>query len=670
MPGNFRFILMITLFLPVTAADSQDQENLMDQEELILESDENTRIPVEIFEERQDLCLQPVDLNSASREELESSGLFTPFQVNVIIEYRERHGDLFSIYELASLTGFRVARLKEITPYLTAGSSLPVRRSHSRGHRVFIYAGRTFPEASGYKTGGDSGDPAYRGSPLKTGLKIESGLGRRVGLGLAYEKDPGEAGFHENRPEYLTGYLAYSGDRVLERLVMGSYRLHLGLGLVQGTGLIHSAGGVFQAPVTLSALKPYGGLSESGLHRGLACRLNLRPVTIMAWSSARPMDLSAGDLFQENRGIDWVSLRRESGLHRTSGEEGGRNLGYLANAGISVQVNYNNLFAGAQFSTEISGLTRKGRDSLHMDSGPSLYHSISIYWRWQKRKLETFGEYSPGNVQRCAILAGVRYHFSDFLSGCLLLHHYGTGHRETFSSAYASGSHISNEGGATLCFQAEPFGRLLADLSIELFDYPCPRHQCVVPSSGARYSFSLQNSGTGMLQWRIRYMQRIWQDTPACEQPGVHTLSEHRACRVDGRVVYEPGNRFRWQSRFIASLNRGEAATGYAAAQQAETVGWDVVKVAVQFVVFNIPQWESRIYLYEPGLYHHFDFPAYYGQGQKITAVISLKAGRRITLEVKTSVVTTYDREQTGSGNDAVEGPRRYDAEMQLRLNL
>jgi DNA uptake protein ComE-like DNA-binding protein len=101
---------MITLFLPVTAADSQDQENLMDQEELILESDENTRIPAEIFEERQDLCLQPVDLNSASREELESSGLFTPFQVNVIIEYRERHGDLFSIYELASLTGFRVAR--------------------------------------------------------------------------------------------------------------------------------------------------------------------------------------------------------------------------------------------------------------------------------------------------------------------------------------------------------------------------------------------------------------------------------------------------------------------------------------------------------------------------------------------------------------------------------
>ncbi len=678
MGGKRQLAGLMTAFSLMIPGHPQERDYLTDHAEQILSRDEDYNIPDEVLEQHQELNLDPVNLNSASREVLESSCLFTPYQSEMIVAYRERYGELLSVYELASLSGFRISRLKEIAPFITVETIPRSRYRRSAGHRILLYTGRSFPDAIGYKsTGPEREVPAYEGSPLELSLRIQSGIGRRITFGLAYSKDAGEKGFRDYAPEYLTGNICYRGYRKLEHLVAGSYRLHSGMGLVHGTGFVRSTDGYTSQPHLLSSLKPYAGVSESSVNRGVACQLNFSPVRVLVWSSMQPMDLSAGNIPDSEAGMDWVLFRRESGMHRTTTETGGESLGYLAHAGILAKVRFRNLSAGAQFTTELNGLTKRGQDSLQLANSPTCFNSVSLFWNWQKGRLEAFGEYSPGRSESSAALAGFRMHFSAFLSGSLLLHYYGSSHRETFSSAYARGSHISNEKGLALQLHAEPGSKLLADLSLEFFDHPAPRYQCRVPSSAARCQVVVKNTGGGPLRWTFRFTERIWQTTSDRTGPGISAVVTSRMTRLEGRLEYQPKNSFRWQSRLIVSGLRtdhpdqgNQPGPGYAAVQQVSLRPWASLGYVCQFVVFNTSLWDNRIYIYEPGLYHQFNFPVCYGKGQKLSTVISVKTGKRATLEGKGTMIIYHDRDQVGSGNDLVEGSCSYFAGIQWRLSL
>ena len=63
--------------------------------------------PEELDEYEVDRLVQyiahPLKLNVASSSRLRSSGLLSPYQVASLIDYRTRHGDVLSYYELSSV---------------------------------------------------------------------------------------------------------------------------------------------------------------------------------------------------------------------------------------------------------------------------------------------------------------------------------------------------------------------------------------------------------------------------------------------------------------------------------------------------------------------------------------------------------------------------------------
>ena len=60
----------------------------------------------EEVERLMELTRHPVRINQAGRRELEASGVFTPFQIASLLDYRERHGDIMSMTELSAVDGF------------------------------------------------------------------------------------------------------------------------------------------------------------------------------------------------------------------------------------------------------------------------------------------------------------------------------------------------------------------------------------------------------------------------------------------------------------------------------------------------------------------------------------------------------------------------------------
>ncbi len=196
-------------------------------------------------------------------------------------------------------------------------------------------------------------------------------------------------------------------------------------------------------------------------------------------------------------------------------------------------------------------------------------------------------------------------------------------------------------------------------MTVELFEYPEARTLVKVPSSGFRLSLALQNGFQETLQWRFRMVNTSRQQTPSStEQPGIRPLANIQNNRIDGSVVYGPVPWLTWQSRLVISYTPGNhAGYGHAALQQVTVRLKKRLKCTTQLVMYHVPSWDNRIYLYEPGLYQQFRFPVYSGTGNKISMVTSVKPGKGITLEVRGSVIRESEME-------------RWEADMQLRLNF
>jgi hypothetical protein len=128
---------------------------------------------------------------------------------------------------------------------------------------------------------------------------------------------------------------------------------------------------------------------------------------------------------------------------------------------------------------------------------------------------------------------------------------------------------------------------------------------------------------------------------------------------IDGRIRLLPLPSASFQFRCTARMHKGQSRPGLATALLASFQPGKWMQVKTQFVVFSIPSWEHRIYLYEPGLYLRPRFPALNGIGQKIKGVFVIKPSRHIVLE--TQVGGIFRKEP---------GKNILEAGMQLRFTF
>lgn len=641
--------------------------------EELLYQNETSVIAEEYIEQMEDKPFLLLDLNQASPEELKASGVFTPFQVHQLIRYRERFGTIYSLYELAALTGFDASTLSvlESRIELSPGPGSPVRKQSK--HLVMIDVGRTHPESVAY--GEDSTakeNKIYPGSPLHATVRIRSQAGNHLSLGFTYEKDPGETLGYKGMPQFLSGYLQYQGEGIFKQLVAGTFKLNHGMGLVNGTGFYHLPGSLNVNQSSLAQLKPYASKTEQRFDRGLACQLAWSGFRVLLWASHTRRDLSPGSLSGNPAGSSWWEYQRNTGLHRTPDELEGRKLAARSSAGIQLLYHRGEFALGLMTGAERWSLGKQASKILGADYDPVLVQHTSLQGTWQHGRWQVFGELVAGGNSSFACQAGSMVQFNDFLRGTLLVHHYGKDYKGSLPSSYASGSHLENELGVAVHFHLEPGRVMVADVTGEIFKYPSPRYQTLVPSQSFRLALTLQSPLPGSFLWRIRLVSKTRQSTPLDGTTGVRPLKEYLVTRYDFRFAHEAGEHLSWQSRVVLSSlsSSPDPMPAYAALLEAHVQASPGLQGSIQFVVFHVKEWENRIYLHEPGFYYSFSFPGYYGQGQKTSFLLTLKAGKRITLSSKFAVLRYYDRKETGSGSDLVQGNRRWETALQLRLKF
>ena len=308
-------------------------------------SEANTEDMILLIEDILDLSRNPININTAKREDLERIFFLSDWQIENILFKRYVNGPYLSIYELQPLEGLNIEIIKNLEPLIYFGPSGYSPSSFKLRGDLFLRGLYPLEKAEGFKPDEDGNKP-YLGGPMKlyNRLEIQSNYGLEGGL--VAEKDAGEPMFSKgiNTFDFLSGYLYYKSEsNWIKEVGLGRYQMSAGQGLVVQTSFpqLKSSSAV-NIRNRRARFRPSLSSSESSGLNGAFLSIGSKNLFLSPFFSLKKRD-------GRKNGSDSCFLRlREDGLHRTETElEQRHNIKeYIAGGRISYYGKYLNLDVG------------------------------------------------------------------------------------------------------------------------------------------------------------------------------------------------------------------------------------------------------------------------------------------------------------------------------------
>ena len=548
-----------------------------------------------------DFFERPVCLNYASRSALLSSGLFSAYQVAVLVDHREISGDILSYEELSALDGFGYDFVSALRYFISLDSSSAPGQSSSSpsGMRNTV----TF--RSGVRNSGE--DPATEGMYA---MKYRVSTGEYFEAGISARSSWQEAHFP---PGNYSFFAAYYGRRFPGKVVVGDFSLKFGQGLALWPGF--TMNGV-SSPEAFSrrpaGIVPYNSYSGAGAFRGVAADFGGRHLNVSVFAAGlglREMMYGQEDF-------------RKDILY-------GMNLGWYGMPGqVSVTC-----FAVSPMVVEVPAAQED--EPLTADV---IFHvaKLSADARFSIRGTDVFAEAAYDiSGDRPAVLAGIRKGVSDAVKVAVLARYYAPGYSSEYSGAIRSGTKCTNEHGFSVSL-SHSAGKWVDIAGKTGFGSSEKRFQGVF-SADASYSpepkFGVDTSSF-QLKCLVTENVRI---SPAFSI-GFRISERYRTYgqpfRTDVRADFRssfPG----WNINLRLNILHCQCFSFLSYLEGGYRT--DILTVWLRSGLFRVDNWDDRIYAYERDAPGSFSVPAYYGRGYWFALTGGWKFARGIRLYFRAS---------------------------------
>lgn len=671
-------ILLMVVSFPLIAQEQARafivgllEQMAQDQESSLVEDDDLINRLLEIYE-------QPIDINSATREQLEELAFLSDFQIENLLAHIYINGPVEQIYELLAVKGFSPEDVQLLLPFIRIGVPHAVTLPKYRmGGATLLRVQSSFPRSVGYQPKNDSVGAPYLGLPYKIFHKSEVKVGSWHG-GYLLESDAGEPMFGHGIPtlDFISGFLIYQPARgLVSKVVMGDYsaRFGQGLGLWTGfsMGLSSEATSLRKRPTGLTR---YHSSGESSFLRGVAVDLKRGSHTLSLFGSYRSIDASL--LSVDTLGIAAVSSLRNTGLHRTKGEIAGRGAVDEALWGTYYQYGGQLFRAGAGAAAwTISRPLTTSSDlyRLFYLQGREL-NTIFADYRLFLSKVHLYGEVTLQNFGSPALMQGCDFRPGGGVDLTLAYRYFDRGYMALFQNPYARSASPGGEQGLYVAIRLQPMGQVTITTSLNYYRYSWLRYRVSSPSTGfdyrllSRYSVDRSNS----LVFRYRYSRqeqdRLSSNTTARE------LTDHR--KHSGRLQWQNQGSDLLAFQTVIELthfseNQGLSSSGYWFSQDVKVV-FPAMNLSLlgRLAHFDTDDYYSRIYVYEPDVLYAFSVPARSGNGVLGLLNVGWKITRDLQCWGRILFVHRRDSQTIGSGYEMVKSASETELKLQLRYRF
>ena len=675
-----RLISIINSLFIIPACSAQNpSENLMEEvlEDLSVNNDINNSVNSlnweNELEELSNRLQEPVNLNSATREQLEQFPFLSDIQIEHLLAYIYIHGQMETIYELQLVEELDRQTIQYLLPFvcIKAINNEPAFRWKTMlkdagrygKNEVLTRLDIPFYKRKGY-------EHTYLGPSVYNSVKYTFRYRDQLYAGGVAEKDAGEpfAALHNRYGyDYYSFYLLLQNCGRLKSLAVGNYRLSFGQGLVMSTDYLMGKT-IYASSFNnrSTGIKKHSSTDEYNYFRGVATTVALtKRLSVSAFYSHRNMDGVVTD--------GEITSVYKTGLHRSRKEADKKNLltSQLTGGNVSYQQNHIRLgitgvyyVFNRPYEPELTGYSKYNIHGNH-------FYNLGIDYAYRWRRFSFQGETAIGK-QGWASLNRLQYSPVQDIQFMLIHRFYSYDYWAMYAHSFGEGSTVQNEQGYYVGLETTPFSHWRFFVSFDLFSFPWKKYRINKPSRGTdgliQATFTPRTNLSMYLKYRYKQKER-----DLTGSKGTLTLPIfHHQLRY--RLNYSLNDVF--SSRTTLDYNHFHsqdraADIGYQVTQMISSqLPWARLFADVQGSYFFTDSYDSRIYAAEKGLLYTFYTPSFQGRGFRCSVRLRYELNKHWLFITKFGETIYLDRNEIGSGNDLIRGNKKADVQMQLRIKF
>ena len=636
-------------------------------EETYLEAAADASEQSELADAIQELRENPIDINTATRQQLDVLPWLSPKLRDEIIRHRKQNGLFRKKHDVLRVAGMDRETFAAIDPFIIVKvAAVPSIRPYQIYQRSRI--SDRIDKPVGFKNG------TFTSSSTKIYNRMKIKLREKVEGGMLLEKDAGESSLDD----LSLFYVALKPTRNIALLV-GDYQLQFGQGLVLWSpyGFSKSSDAVYPIKRRARGQRGYLSVDENAALRGASAFVRWRNLEITSFVSRSNLDATQ----VTDEAVSGISA---TGLHRTENERskkdvlqetvvGGR-LAYgqagLVIGGTFYRSSYDKLILNLQL--ERKRFAFSGDDN----------HVAGFDWAYQHTFFDFFGEFAASKSGGRAVVAGGRFDFGEVELALLYrnydrdfhnLHAFGFGERN---------GETQNERGYYMGMTYRLSRSAKLNAYYDFYKFPWRTFFEPLPREGREFMAQLEQKFGGRVGILIRFRDKVRQETEKLTNEFNLEVSKffefHQRqfrLQLNYRLTRQVFLRSRVEFVHINLNGYGQALQG--GNENGLLFYQDVrfkpsrrFQVTARLTFFNTDSFDSRVFQYENDLPGLITNRALHGRGRRWYLLLKYQPFRQMALHVKYSQTSRDDVDFIGSGSDRIDGnrDRRVAAQVEMRL--
>ncbi len=671
-------ICAICISVSVYGQELSSKSRLIEQQiELIAEASGSEEIDfTTLFETLSFYYDNPLNLNTADAADIEALSILSYYQVQAILTYRNTFGYFTSIYELRQIDGLDYASIRMLMPFIQVNplveKSTPSLAYGS--HQVLARYQTTLEAKRGYEDPNYTG--AYLGDPNAYYLRYRFQKGTTFSAGITAEHDAGEpfgTRGNEAGADFYSAHAYYSGKGRIRQLVLGDFQAQFGQGLTFWSGLnFGQSADVFQVRRQARRLTPYTGANESLFLRGAGATIGITKNTeLTLFYSSKYQD---GNTLQDSLGNPTsVSSIQQTGLHRTTNSMDDKRSVQEQITGAHLRLRAKHIEGGIT-------ATRLALDR-------PLNRNLQLYNQFEFNGLElvnfggnlninlgkalVFSEASVSDNSAWAYLTGAEIPLHERFALIIYHRNFDRKYQSWYATPFAASSNAQNERGLYIGARAKVAPNTTIQGRVDRFKREWLSYLADKPSEGNSALLQVDVKPTRNTHLYARYRFETSSRNASENETNTervldekrHALRLHLDAHISAQIRIRSRVEYNWYSR-----KPEVSSTGFLAYQDLIVSSKNKkMRFATRVALFDVSDFQSRIYAYENDVLYFFSVPSFNNRGMRTYLLWQYNASDQLALWIKIGRTYYTNLDEIGTGGEAITGSTKTDLRVQLR---
>ncbi len=690
--GLFLFSF-ITGFAQKNVLDSTDtdKEDINQKLESIAEQTDAELDYTDLLENLNYYQKHPINLNNTTTDELEKLMVLSDIQISNLFDHIKKNGNLLSLLELQSITGFDLETISKLIPYVYVSNDVNNRHFsinemiQNGNNQLIIRSQQILEEQQGFSPITDSAlnaspNSRYLGSPEVIFAKYRFTYYNNISIGVTAEKDAGEEffkGTQKNGFDYYSAHFYMKDFGIVKALAIGDFQAQFGQGLTlwTGFGFGKSADGT-GIKKNGQGISPYTSVTDNLYMRGLGTTLGFKDFEFSMFFSSKKIDANITSVDSSTSEVLYISSLQQTGLHSIPSEVADKDAINETSIGGHFCYKTNKLNIGATaFKSEYSAdFQRQLQLYNQFQFNGKENTNIGFDYSYIFKNLNFFGEISRSENNAKAFLTGVLMSLDPRVSLSVLYRNYDKKYQALYTSAFAESSTPADEKGIYLGVLLKPARGFTVNAYMDNISFPWLRYRVDAPSKALDYSVQINWKPSKKLEMYVRYRQidKEINDPAVSDMLAIPSKTLKQNYRYNAFYKISSSitlsNRIEF-TRYI--IGNGMPQKGYIIYQD---VNFKKLKspfsFSIRYALFDADTYDSRIYSFEDDVLYGYSIPAFYYKGTRYYITMHYRINRNIDVWLRFAQTDYSNRNIIGTGLTQINGNTKSEVKAQMRIKF